>query len=133
MVAGNTETNINVTYDDTNGKLDFVANAGGSGLLPTDYTYTANGASVSGFILAWESGSTDITTGTGAAVAASTNLVAGNTITISNSATGEASIHRFTDTDDFIYGARAGGPASSDFELLYNFPTAAKHLSLIHI
>ena len=28
MVSGNTETNITVTYDDTNGKLNFVANAG---------------------------------------------------------------------------------------------------------
>ena len=95
----------------------------GSGLLPTDYTYTANGAFVGGFILAWEAGSADITTGTGTAVTTSTNLATGSTITISNSATGAAGIYRFTDTDNFIYGARAGGPASSNFELLYTFPT----------
>jgi hypothetical protein len=31
MVSGNTETNITVTYDDTNGKLNFVASGGGGG------------------------------------------------------------------------------------------------------
>jgi hypothetical protein len=41
MVAGNTETNISVTYDDTNGKLDFVA-------TDTNTTYSVVTSSVNG-------------------------------------------------------------------------------------
>lgn len=45
MVSGNTETNITVTYDDTNGKLDFVASAGGGAFwtaVPGSPTRTGN-------------------------------------------------------------------------------------------
>lgn len=38
MVTGNTETNIAVTYNDTTGKLDFVASAGGGGTGDTVIT-----------------------------------------------------------------------------------------------
>ena len=47
MVAGNTETNISVTYDDTNGKLDFVSTdtnttyaVGDGGLTQNNFTNT---------------------------------------------------------------------------------------------
>ena len=47
MVAGNTETNISVTYDDTNGKLDFVStdtnttySVGDGGLTQNNFTNT---------------------------------------------------------------------------------------------
>jgi hypothetical protein len=40
MVSGNTETNITVTYDDTNGKLDFVV----STAPPTERSITAAGS-----------------------------------------------------------------------------------------
>lgn len=45
MVSGNTETGIAVTYDDTNGKLDFVASAGGGAFwtaVPGSPTRTGN-------------------------------------------------------------------------------------------
>ena len=38
MVSGNTETNITVSYDDTGGKLNFVASGGGS--VPANLTAT---------------------------------------------------------------------------------------------
>lgn len=52
MVSGNSETNITVTYDDTNGKLDFnvTGGGGGSSTLPrlaktADYTITSSDVS----------------------------------------------------------------------------------------
>ena len=60
MVSGNTETNITVSYDDTGGKLNFVASGGGS--VPANLTATT--LDVSGICTAG-SFVTDLTTGNG--------------------------------------------------------------------
>ena len=60
MVDGGTETNISVTYNDTSGKLNFVASGGGS--VPANLTATT--LDVSGICTAG-SFVTDLTTGNG--------------------------------------------------------------------
>ena len=44
MVDGNTETGITVTYDDTDGTLDFVVTGGGLATVATDATITGDGS-----------------------------------------------------------------------------------------
>lgn len=52
MVSGNTETNITVTYDDTNGKLDFVASGGGSTRIVRETPSGAVNGSNTDYVLA---------------------------------------------------------------------------------
>ena len=120
MVTGNTETNINVTYDDTNGKLDFVASGSGSGLLPTTYNYSFNGASDISFLDFWDQGFDSITTGLGAAVPNGTTLESGDTMTIGNSENGRTEIWRYTGAD-FNFGSNTQIGTPSDLTLLYRF------------
>ena len=127
VVWDTTSENLYVYTGDgtTNVVTDWtVVGEGESGVLTIDYIYTTSGASVSGFILAWDTGDTTITTGNGAAVAASTNLITGDTIEIRDLSTGTASIHRYIATDPFEYGSRAAGPGQGDFILLYTFSNA---------
>ena len=104
----------------------------GSGLLPTNYIFTFNGATVLAWLDFWDRGQAEITLGDGEAVPDNTTLTSGDTIEIRNTRAGQSSIWEYTGAD-FVFGSDTQIGNVDDYTLLYTFFTNTEHLTTANL